>query len=159
VSTNPATVFGFGTWAIWGVGRSIIGAASNGQAEVTSGSATHSHAFTNPDAHAALAHSAHAGATVANHTDVTNHVHVQSVNTGATGGQSGYTADTSTSGTAASGLSTANPTSVGVAAMVHTVGQASAHSDHAAQAHANGAVADGATTPPAITAFIWKRTA
>jgi hypothetical protein len=159
VNTNPASLFGFGTWAIFGVGRSIVGVAANGAAEVTSGSATHSHAFTQPSDHPALAHSAHAGATVANHTDVVNHVHVQSVNSGTTGGASGYTPDTSTGTSVASGYSTANPTSGGVAAQVHTVGQANPHADHAAQGHAGGAVADGATTPPVITAYIWKRTA
>lgn len=41
---------------------------------------------------------------------VVNHVHVQTVNSAATGGLSGYTADTSTNNGVASGYSTANPT-------------------------------------------------
>lgn len=59
----------------------------------------------------------HSGITIADHashthtyTDVPNHVHVQSVNSGTTGGLSGYTPDTSTSTSVASGYSTANPT-------------------------------------------------
>lgn len=43
-------------------------------------------------------------------TVIVNHVHVQSVNSAATGGLSGYTADTSTNTSATSGYSTANPT-------------------------------------------------
>jgi hypothetical protein len=114
------------------------------------GATVGNHAFTQPSAHsdhagASLTHSAHTGATVGNHTDVTNHVHVQNINTALTGGAVGYPAlkDTSTSGSEATGVSTANPTSVGTAAMVHTVGQASAHGDHSAQshsAHSGGAV-------------------
>ena len=41
---------------------------------------------------------------------VVNHVHVQSVNSAAAGGLSGYTADTSTNTSVSSGYSTANPT-------------------------------------------------
>lgn len=44
------------------------------------------------------------------YTEVPNHVHVQSVNSGTTGGTNGYGVDTSTSGSSASGYSTANPT-------------------------------------------------
>ena len=43
-------------------------------------------------------------------TVVVNHVHVQNVNTGTTGGQNGYGVDTSTNGSGATGLSTANAT-------------------------------------------------
>jgi|SRR3990170_3060198 len=43
-------------------------------------------------------------------TVVLNHVHVQNVNSGTTGGQEGYGKDTSTNGSIATGLSTANPT-------------------------------------------------
>src|SRR4029079_11827261 len=103
---------------------------------------------------AALSHSAHSGATVGNHTDVTNHVHVEQLQ----GGTTGTTTGTHLMGSAATGgslrsagQSTLNPTTVGVAAMVHTVGQASAHTDHAAQshsAHSGGAVdAHGVTQP------------
>ncbi len=145
--------------------RFIRGAAAAANPGTTGGSGTHSHAFTQPGAHsdhAALSHSAHAGATVANHTDVLNHVHVQNINTATTGGVVGFPAlkDTSTSGSEATGLSTANPTSGGVAAQVHTVGQANAHSDHAAQshsAHSGGAVTDGTTLPAFYAlAFIIK---
>jgi hypothetical protein len=82
-------------------------------------------------AHSGTAVSAHSGTAVANHvftpptiawpagmptfagtpsTCVVNHVHVQNVNSATTGGLSGYTPDTSTNTSTASGYSTANPT-------------------------------------------------
>ncbi len=96
----------------------------------------------NANAPAGLAISAHSGAGVGDHgshthtyTEVPNHVHVQSVNSGTTGALSGYTPDTSTSTSVASGYSTQNPTG-GVAsgttaapgaALTHTVSQAANH--------------------------------
>lgn len=149
VSTNPATLLGYGTWAAWGTGRVPIGRDTGQSAGDTGGAATHNHAAHSD--HAALTHS---GATVANHTDVTNHVHVQSVNSAATGGLSGYTADTSTSSSVASGYSTANPTSGGVAAQVHSVGQAS---QHAAQSHSAHDLVSH--LPPFVVVYMWQRTA
>ncbi len=67
--------------------------------------------------HAAHTHSVTSNVAVSDHTshthtytDVVNHVHVQTVNSGTTGGLSGYGVDTSTSTPATSGYSTANPT-------------------------------------------------
>lgn len=141
----------------------FVKGASNGQNPGnTAGSATHTHAVTQPTAHAALshtgagvadhsvtqpgahtdhaaqAHSAHAGAAVANHTDVLNHVHGEQLQGGTTGSNTGthLMGSASTGGSLRSaGQSTLNPTSGGVAAQVHAVTQPSAHSDHAALAH------------------------
>lgn len=44
------------------------------------------------------------------YTDVPNHVHVQNINSGTTGGLNGYGVDTSTNTSSATGYSTANPT-------------------------------------------------
>lgn len=89
------------------------------------GTAVAAHVFTQPatawpvgvPANSGGAVNAHSGAAVVDHashthtyTDVVNHVHVQSVNSAATGGLSGYTADTSTNTSVSSGYSTANPT-------------------------------------------------
>jgi hypothetical protein len=72
------------------------------------------------------------------HTEVMNHTHVITAsNTAAT---SGANATRGTGGQ--SSLTMPNP-SGGVASI----------------AHAGGAVADGATAPPSITAFLWRRTA
>ena len=50
-STNPANIFGFGTWVQWGSGRVPVGVnTSDGNynsVEKTGGSSTHSHSFTN----------------------------------------------------------------------------------------------------------------
>lgn len=86
--------------------------------------------------------SAHSGTAVDNHashthtyTDVPNHVHVQNINSGATGGSNGYGKDTSTNGSEATAVSTANPTG-GVATgttagpsatLTHAVTQPAAH--------------------------------
>lgn len=167
LSTNPATLLGRGTWTVFGAGRVMVGRDSGDTdfdtAEETGGAKTRTP-------------SAHAGATVADHaahthagpshthtyTQTPNHVHVQSVNSAATGGLSGYTADTSTNTSVASGYSTANPTG-GVATgttaadgtgntgnpsatLSHTVGQAD---DHAALS----------VVQPYIVVYMWKRTA
>lgn len=109
------------------------------------GSAVGNHAVTQPSAHsnhAVTQPSAHSNHTVTqpnNHTDVVNHVHVQSVNSATAGGLSGYTPDTSTNTSVSSGYSTANPTSIGVAAQVHAGTNVDAHSAHtgtAVDAHA-----------------------
>lgn len=100
---------------------------------VTSNVSVANHTFTQPTAawpagvptasgaavadHAAHTHSVTSNVAVADHashthtyTDVPNHVHVQNINTGTTGANNGYGVDTSTSGSGATAISTANPT-------------------------------------------------
>ena len=59
VSTNPATLLGYGTWSALGAGRVLMGVDAGQSGEETGGSASHSHAGHSD--HAALTHS---GATV-----------------------------------------------------------------------------------------------
>lgn len=176
VSTNPATLLGYGTWAAFGAGRVLIGndGATYGTDEATGGAETKAisaHSGATVGDHAALTHT---GTAVGNHashthtyTDVVNHVHVQSVNSGTTGALSGYGVDTSTSTSVSSGYSTANPTG-GVATgttagpnatLTHSVTDPS---QHAAQAHTVGqasAHTDLNVVQPYIVVHMWKRTA
>lgn len=125
--------------------RFVMGAAAAANPGGTGGASTHSHAFTQPTAANESAHTH-------TYTQVPNHVHVENINTATTGGAVGFPAlkDTSTSGSEATGLSTANPTG-GVATGTTNAGSAHAHTI------SGGAVADGANVPPYYAlAFIQK---
>lgn len=131
VSTNPAELFGIGTWQAFGAGRCLVGVdagdADFDAAEKTSGSKTialteaqlptHTHAVTDP-----------------------GHTHVQGVNSATTGGTSGYTPDTSTNTRVNSGYSTSS------AATGITVGNTGS-----GQVHPN--------VQPSIAVHLWKRVA
>jgi microcystin-dependent protein len=137
VATNPGTLLGYGTWSAFGAGRMPVGFDS-GQTEfdtveetggaktvtltaAQSGVAVHGHAVTDP-----------------------GHFHNQTRLPTATGGVTGFTVDTSMSGTpATSGVETGSKVT-GL-----TVNNASAAS--AAEAHNN--------LPPYIVVHMWKRTA
>lgn len=186
VSTNPGTLLGYGTWSAFGAGKVLVGLDSGDTdfdvVEETGGAKTKAisaHSGTAVGDHAAHTHSVTSNVTVGDHashthtyTDVPNHVHVQNVNTGTTGAQNGYTPDTSTTGSTASGLSTANPTG-GVA--TGTTAGPSATLTHSVT---NNAVTSGnpsatlthsVTQPsdhtalnvvqPYIVVYMWKRTA
>jgi microcystin-dependent protein len=134
--TDPATLFGFGTWAAFGAGRVPVGfdgadldfdtdEKTGGAKSVTltaaqSGAPAHTHPVTDP-----------------------GHTHVQGVNSATTGGLSGYTPDTSSNTRVNSGYSTSSATT-GL-----TV-SASAPAD-AAEAHPN--------LPPYVVVRMWKRVA
>lgn len=133
VSTNPATLLGYGTWAAFGAGRVLVGLDSGDTdfdtAEETGGAKT-----STPSAHvgaAVAAHSNHThtgpshqhnlsgGAATAHshtYTQVIDHVHVQTLPSTQTGNFASGTRDTSSGGTGGSpgtvadALSTANPT-------------------------------------------------
>jgi hypothetical protein len=177
VSTNPNTLLGYGTWSAFGAGRVLVGRDAADVdfdvAEEVGGAKTVASVGTNA-AEASHTHSVTSNVTIADHashthtyTDVPNHVHVQSVNTGATGAQSGYTADTSTSGTTSTGLSTANPTGGVATGTTAGPGAALTHTP------TNNAVTSGAgashthtftgtatsVVQPYIVVYMWKRTA
>jgi hypothetical protein len=89
VSTNPATLLGFGTWAAFATGRVLVGIDA-GQTEFdvvkeTGGAKTHTLSTA----------------------EIPSHAHVQNLPTSQTGSQSSGTRDTSTTGSAADALSTA----------------------------------------------------
>lgn len=171
VSTDPATLLGYGTWEAFGAGRVLVGRDSGDTdfdtAEETGGAKT-------------KAISAHAGTAVADHTvtqptaagesahthtytQVVNHVHVQTVNSATTGGLSGYAPDTSTNTPATSGYSTANPTG-GVASGTTAAGSSHTHtmSGSAVSAHSvtqPSGHSDLNVVQPYIVVYMWKRTA
>lgn len=135
VATDPATLLGYGTWAAIGAGRMLMGWNTGDTLEATGGSSTHTHAD-------------HTG--VLNHTHpVTDpgHTHLTQRYPTATGSSSGFTIDTSMSGTLAdntlptkattTGVTTSNPAG-GVSALTHD-----------SPSH----------VPPYLIVRMWKRTA
>lgn len=109
ISTNPATVFGMGTWSAFGAGRVLVGLDS-GQTEFdtveeTGGAKTHTLTSAEMPSHT---HAQDA------HTHVQDaHSHVENQNSATTGGLAGWAArDTSTSTPVASGYSTATTVAV-----------------------------------------------
>ena len=139
VSTNPATLLGYGTWSQIAGGRFLVGQgnAPYDTPEATGGATTHTH-------------TAHTG--VISHTHTTDsqgaHVHDEYRNSATTGSLDGWAAgDTSTNTATLTGYDT---------------GSAGAHT-HTAAAPA-GAVNEYAHDspshlPPYFVAYIWKRTA
>lgn len=113
VSTNPATLFGFGTWVAFGAGRVPVGLDANqtefDTIEETGGAKTHT----------------------LQTSEIPAHSHVQNLPTSQTGSQSSGTRDTSTTGSSADALSTAN------------TGGGGAHNN----------------LQPYIVVYMWKRTA
>lgn len=155
VSTNPATLLGYGTWTAIGAGRVLVGLDSGDTdfdtVEETGGAKT-------------KAISAHAGTAVADHashthayTDVPNHVHGVStiLRTATTGSDTTQiTNSQDTTSTKDTTRKTDNPdggvasgTTQGPnAALSHSVTQPSAHSDLN-------------VVQPYFVCYMWKRTA
>jgi microcystin-dependent protein len=144
VSTDPATLLGYGTWTTFGAGRVLVGLnagdADFDTAEKTGGAKTHTlstaemptHTHTQ-DAHGHLV------------TDP-GHTHLTQRYPTATGGSSGFTIDTSMSGTPADNTLPTKAATTGI-----SVGDATAtnQSTGGGSAHNN--------LQPFITVFMWKR--
>ncbi len=132
VNTNPADLFGFGTWVAFGAGRAIVGVdpgdADFDAAEKASGSKTHTLTANEMPVH--------------NH-PVTDpgHTHLTQRYPTATGGSSGFTIDTSMSGTLADNTLPTKSATTGVT--VGNTGGGAAHS----------------IVQPSIAIYLWKRTA
>lgn len=160
VATNPATLFGRGTWVAFGAGRVLVGndGATFATDETTGGALTHSHAFTQPSDHPSLAHT---GAAVANHTvtqpgSATTGLSL-SAHTGAAVGDHASHTHTSASTTTTPKLVTSN-TSTGVsvvtggpsATLTHSMTQPGAHTvTDPGHSHSGAAVDAHSVTQPA----------
>lgn len=148
VSTNPATLLGYGTWSQIAGGRFLIGQTGGAQPRDTGGATTHGHVVTQPNAHPAGTH-------VVQHTySVTGSNTVATSGTNFTRGSGTQATLTvpNPAGSVASPLTSSNPS----ATLTHSV---TPPGDHAAASHSGTAVADGSTLPPYFTCFIWERTA
>lgn len=185
VSTNPATLLGYGTWASFGAGRVLVGLDSGDTdfdtAEETGGAKTKSisaHSGTAVADHAAHTHSVTSNVAVADHashthtyTQVPNHTHPFTIYSSTTDGTWASFDSSTTAGTARS-FNTDNPTG-GVATattngpnatLSHTVtnnavtsGNPSATLTHSVTQPSNHT--DINVVQPYITVYFWKRTA
>jgi microcystin-dependent protein len=141
VSTNPATLFGFGTWDAFAAGRTLIGIDGTqtefDTVEETGGAKTHTLIAAEMPSHTHIQDSH-------NHTQ-NSHTHTQSVNSATTGGLSGYTPDTSTNTSVTSGYSTGATTATNQAttATNQNTGGGGAHNN----------------LQPYIVVYMFKRTA
>lgn len=153
VSTDPATLLGYGTWAAIAAGKVLVGLDSGDTdfdtAEETGGAKT-------------KAISAHAGAAVTDHashthtyTQTVDHVHVQNAPTSASGGAVLYALDTNASGSTAAGISTANPT--GSAGATGTTAGPSATLTHSVTQPSDHSALN--VVQPYFVVYMWKRTA
>jgi len=153
-STNPNTLFGFGTWSTFGAGRVLISAGGSYSAGATGGSAdaiavAHTHSF-----------SATTGTESANHSHTVSisdpgHNHTFTV----------YASQSDSYGLASRYSSTSNPSTVTTAG-AYTGISASAGTQSAYHTHSlsgttgsTGSSATGANLPPYIVVYMWQRTA
>jgi microcystin-dependent protein len=146
VSTNPSTLLGFGTWAAFGAGRVPVGfdAAQTefNAAEKTGGAKTHQLSVAEMPAHTHVQDPHNHGVTDPGHTHLTQRYPT------ATGSSSGFTIDTSMSGTATDNTLPTKSATTGVTIQNATPTN---QSTGGGGAHNN--------LQPYITVFLWKRTA
>lgn len=142
LSTNPATLLGFGTWSQVAGGLYLVGQTGVQTGGQQIGSSTHAHTFTQPGAHS-------------------NHVFTQPT----AAGEAAHTHSFTASVNAASPKLMTTNTSSGAAAS-GTTGAGSSHTHSmsggavdAHSAHSGGAVANGTTDPPGFVVYVWQRTA
>lgn len=156
--TNPATTFGFGTWAAFGAGRVMVGYDSGDTdfdtAEETGGAKTRTpsaHSGAAVAAHAAHTHAVTSNVAVGDHGAHTHDIASQlatpdlfTSNTGGTGvsGRSGNPSATLTHSVTNNAVTSGDPS----ASLTHSVTQPSDHS----------AIS---VVQPYIVVHVWKRTA
>lgn len=143
VSTNPATLMGFGTWVAFGTGRTVVGFDS-GDSDFNAGEKTGGAKTVTLDVASMPAH----GHTQDAHTHVQNaHTHVITSQTATTGGATSYehgALDTSSAENEATEVTAATTA-------VNQDATATNQSTGGGGAHNN--------VQPYITVYMWKRTA
>lgn len=165
VGTNPATLLGFGTWSAIGAGRVLVGQdagdadfdtleETGGAKTVTltgaqSGMPQHTHL---QDAHGHTQNAHGHGVTDPGHTHLTQRYPT------ATGSSSGFTIDTSMSGTLADNTLPTKTATTGL-----TVNNATATNQNTTATNQNAGPTDAAQAHPNVQPFLvvcmWKRTA
>ena len=106
VSTNPATLLGFGTWTAFAAGKTIIGNGGGFSAGATGGSAdaitvSHTHTATSTVTDPSHSHSVNAGANIGNSLNSGGTVNLGATNTGSA--VTGITVATSIASSGSSG--------------------------------------------------------
>lgn len=186
VSTNPATLLGFGTWSAFAAGRVLVGLDS-GQTEFdtveeTGGSKTHTLTSSEMPSHTHTQNSHNHTQDSHNHTQDSHnhtqdahthtqnsHVHTQQRNNTTTGANSGWTTafDTSSSspqadsGTGTGSTTATNQNTTATNQATTATNQAQTATNQAATATNQNTGGDGAhnNLQPYIVVYMWKRTA
>lgn len=152
VSTNPATLLGFGTWTAFGSGRVMVGLDSGNTLFDTVGETGGSYDATLVS-HSHSATSTFTGTALGNHTHgVTDSGHTHTVGiseTGSGGGRGGYGnyQYSQTTQSSVTGISINNASAGTPAGTVETT------------ISTQGSSATNANIQPYITVYMWKRTA
>lgn len=172
VSTDPATLLGYGTWSAFGAGRMLVGRdagdADFDTAEETGGAKTHmlttaempAHTHVQ-DAHTHTQNSHNHTQDAHNHTQDA-HVHTQRRNNVTTGANSGWTTafDTSSSSPVAdSGTGTGSTVATNQAATATNQAATATNQNATATNQNTGGGGAHNNMPPYIVVYMWKRTA
>lgn len=155
-ATNPATLFGFGTWVAFGAGRVPVGVGGSFTAGATGGSAdatlvTHSHTFSGTTSGQSNTHSHSISVSDPGH----NHVVLPDIG-GAFVGDGNYVHPAQVPNYASSAVTRSNTTGITVSA-----GNASADHSHtySGTTSTSGSSATNANLQPYIVVYMWQRTA
>jgi hypothetical protein len=170
LSTNPATLLGFGTWAAWGAGRMIVGRSSTDAdfdtAEETGGSKTssaliaHTHTVNPPNTTSSgiSANHTHSG-TTGGQSQSHNHSYTNLIN----GSYNGANGDL---GTGLAGSNAGRTTGDASQDHTHSFTTGNVSSDHTHTVDIaqfdSGSAGSGSSFSimnPYIVAYLWKRTA
>jgi hypothetical protein len=158
VSTNPNTVFGFGTWSAYGAGRVLISAGGGYSAGATGGSAD----ATLP----AHTHSVTATGTSGGQSNTHNHS-ISITDPGHSHSVTAYSSQADAYNLISKYSSVSNGVSVGTTSATTgisaTAGNASQDHTHSLSVSGTsgsaGSSATGANLPPYIVVYMWQRTA